>query len=655
MKNSKNNRISKRQMRDSINSKYELSEKNILNMDVEIIKEQWTIINDFLKNGDLQSYEDMQSVIDSLYLLCTETGFLDNRRDFLNKGNGLRGNNGIFGIMKEYIETEYCENSEVKKKGKELLVRTKDINDQFYFLEDDQRPRSELLANMMLLSNSMAHLVDTNDISKMFTEEGQESKIQLKDAFYEIKERCIEELINCKQSGEDIFIEKIIYDGTDAILVAIPGYFEPFCVHLNNVKLNLDEYDSLQYFNYNISKMDMLITTFPLKISEEKDSIIREYMNPYRTDPNELNGIRDRLLWYINTQDRFKEIREGKMKQEPKTVGIKENDMQDKKEVKFKKVTTSPTEPNKDITKKRTRNKRPEKAEKFKEINRVFLESLNEQLGGIIGPTMIDKFLNRASYSFEALINGRLKAIATPFFKDKDLDELQMNKELLKIFIYIRMFSKISMINNSRIDDENSIEVVRNAFGNYETAFEFMQKNKDGNLSYDDMQKGITKYIESREERESEEKQFNETQDVEEIGVEEFKTEDGEMEKEDNSNFENEEQIFKKLKGVTESIVGAKEIKSLAKDSIEVLKRRKKEIEQLIKQNEDQINRVILSGESQETVLEQIKALRELIKEQKALKKEIKRKIKQFKLQKKQAKYDIKESQKLRGESIDRL
>ena len=204
----KNNNLNRR-FDDSIKSEYKISEKDILNMDTETIKEQWKIINDFLEKGDFQSYENLQSAIDSLYLLCAETGFLDKHRDFLNKGNGIRGNNGIFGIMKEYIETEYCNNLELKKKVKDLLVQPKDIDEQFYFSEDNQRPRSELLANIMLLSNSMAHLVDTNDISKKFIEEGQESKIQLKNVFYEIKKRCMEELINCKLSGENIFIEKI--------------------------------------------------------------------------------------------------------------------------------------------------------------------------------------------------------------------------------------------------------------------------------------------------------------------------------------------------------------------------------------------------------------------------------------------------------------
>ena len=50
----KNNNLNRR-FDDSIKSKYKISEKDILNMDTETIKEQWKIINDFLEKGDFQS------------------------------------------------------------------------------------------------------------------------------------------------------------------------------------------------------------------------------------------------------------------------------------------------------------------------------------------------------------------------------------------------------------------------------------------------------------------------------------------------------------------------------------------------------------------------------------------------------------------------
>ena len=490
----------------------------------------------------------------------------------------------------------------------------------------------------MFLANTMAHLVEENHLGRLFTKEIGEKKV--KNTFMKIKAFCIKELIKCRKNGEIILIEKVkeIYSDTDVYYIAIPGYLEPFGVHTNSIKTINEQFDELDFYDYKISKMDNLHTVFPLKVLTEKEKIIRKYMDPRIAQPYELEKIRDRLLWYLKTQDRFEEIKRGKreMKEE-----------QDKKT---------------------TRNRKPEKAEKFKEINRDFLERLNEQLGGVIGPTMMDKFLNRASYSFEDFINKKLKAIANPFLEDKDLDESQMNKELLKIFIYIRMFSKISMIKNSRIDDENSIELVKEALKNYEKAFEFMQNNKDKNLSYEDMKKNIQNYLENKEVvKEEFEPELEEQQEYESKGnkpkleeQEDYEAEESEPKSEGQQITESQEQNdvnpdWDELKKIDESIKDAKEKKANAKKSIDELKEWRYKINDSIKKYEDKIDQLTQSDENKDTIIKAIKELRILIKEQKSLRREIKLEIKRYKLQKQQAKYTIKENRSRKGEIFDRL
>ena len=168
---------------DISNKKYQMSQENILNMNVKVVREQWESIKKNAQNADFGLYEDLKSIMNSLFLLCSETGFLDEGKKVLN--------NGTMGLMRGYIESEYCNNPEIKKKGKQLSLSTTDINNQLDFSTDDSSSRAEILANMMLLSNIMSHLVDENDLEIKFTETGKDKKEKIKRIFREIKDKCI--------------------------------------------------------------------------------------------------------------------------------------------------------------------------------------------------------------------------------------------------------------------------------------------------------------------------------------------------------------------------------------------------------------------------------------------------------------------------------
>ena len=85
------------------------------------------------------------------------------------------------------------------------------------------------------------------------------------------------------------------------------------------------------------------------------------------------------------------------------------------------------------------------------------------------------------------------------------------------------------------------------------------------------------------------------------------------------------------------------------------MKEWKNEIKDSIKKCEDEIDQLTQSDEDKDTIIEYIKELRKLIKEQKSLRREIKLEIKRYKLQKEQAKYTIKENRLRKGEIFDRL
>ena len=97
--------------------KYVLSREDISNIDEDSLKDYWEVIRKFSENMNGKSYEDLQGIMDVLYLLSIETGILDKNVNFLN--------NNIFNNLRSYLQTEYCNNPKVKKHGDKLLLKAK--------------------------------------------------------------------------------------------------------------------------------------------------------------------------------------------------------------------------------------------------------------------------------------------------------------------------------------------------------------------------------------------------------------------------------------------------------------------------------------------------------------------------------------------------
>lgn len=189
----------------------------------------------------------------------------------------------------------------------DIKYSSKDYGKQFTDVRN--REPAEIYANLMYLSNQLAHIFSSENrgIKDKGNKEYNEQIYFLRRAFMNIKDWCVHQIIQEKKNGANIETICVQRDETKygfVFSVILPDYFEPFRVHIPDNLLSPDEMSECssqeQFFDNNLK------TTFPTYVSEEKFKLLEEvYREKYKGTGNRYGESKSRLQWFLSNRSKL--------------------------------------------------------------------------------------------------------------------------------------------------------------------------------------------------------------------------------------------------------------------------------------------------------------------------------------------------------------
>ena len=259
-------------------------------------------IKDELKVDEEYSNEELDALLEDLSYSASE--FIERSFKVFNEGdpkNNSINKDGILGMCKGFLEF-----SNKKEKSDNVLLGYNDLE----IPTTETAQKSEIYANIMYLSNVMAHILKENrtnrESNRNLRAEGLEINKSINDMFA-LKDRCIRELIKCKEQGEklEIFF-RVDEHGRTTFTAVIPDYFEPFSMHINE-NTGLDDETISKYQPTYINMPVGYRPTYPFKVTDAKKELF-DYIYENRED-KDLKRVKPRLEWFYDAQDRIKQLK----------------------------------------------------------------------------------------------------------------------------------------------------------------------------------------------------------------------------------------------------------------------------------------------------------------------------------------------------------
>ena len=276
-------------------------------------------ISDEVKNDEEYSDEELDYLLEDLSYSAGE--YIEKSFKIYNEGDpneNLYSKDGVLGTCQQYMQMNH------REEAKDILLGYNDL--EMCTSEDSQK--SEMYANIMYLSNVMAHILAENRTNlesiKNLKEEGIDINDAIKD-MYALKDRCIREIIKCKENGENLEIFFTYDEGVNQTFTAIiPNYMEPFSMHINK-NTGIDEDTFEKYPPKSIEMLPNYKTIYPFKVTPEKENALK-YI--YRNiEDRDLKRVKSRVKWYFDAQERLREPKtkisfqkEGEIKDEKASI-----------------------------------------------------------------------------------------------------------------------------------------------------------------------------------------------------------------------------------------------------------------------------------------------------------------------------------------------
>ena len=323
----------------------------------------------------------------------------------------------------------------------------KDYSKQFTDIR--QREPAEVYANLMYLSNQLAHVFTVR-------ENGNKAYFDqmsfIRESFMKIKDWCIHKIIDEKRKGANIELvidrKNTSFKYDSVLSVALPTYFEPFRVHIPNNLLSEEEINLCMDDSNKIWRQG-LKTTFPSYISDEKAELLQKIYNEKylkikkgaRVDTNS----RERLKLFLGTRNRI-------LKR--KTI---------------KGATTA-----------RNMQKKSKQVAIQKDNNILFKE-LAQQLNIQFPKYFKNGFLKRTSYSLGD-VHGKIYELSKEILKKHGIKEENMDSEIAKLFIYMKVTEPLSSF--MKLAEQERKDMVEQDAKLYIDGFEFITNNLSIETNY---------------------------------------------------------------------------------------------------------------------------------------------------------------------------
>ena len=389
----------------------------------------------------------------------------------------------------EFLKERWPEDSKIIRITRQKIIEQ--IN------SIDENNNAEIYANLMIISNRIAHyFIENPDLKNI----EKNNKVNATDIFFEIKHGCIKTLHRLRKKNKEMLLLDRI---KEVLLVALPNYFEVFMVHIPEIiRDDLEEYSSCykdmgyKFLNTN-NEIVNRISFFPFYISSDKNHIM-ENLNHYKNSKN-LGLIREKLIWYKNMMIDFEKNKE-------QWNGIPLPSEKDSAAI-LRRIKSKKTKSQDDMGNKKMKNtaksvprstkkafkKTPKKKTTERSINdnKTFWNS--RKIDDIFGEQII-RFLTDVKYSHEEVYNKIMKIMRGTL---KDIIDIDLNNEneMNRFYIYFTVANTTSQIATGTINGEKLDEILMNASIYYTKGWEFFEKHKNENISMRRMKQALKEYV----------------------------------------------------------------------------------------------------------------------------------------------------------------
>jgi len=398
------------------------------------------------------STETLLRILPNLTDILSDIGHFEQKITYMNDGADVKSS----GMLLQFANR--AKDKFDKESEKIFIHRSKQISYQYDF-ESRDFERSELLANIAYLANTIAHRIehcirkqrfDKSD-DDYFKEKCRNSGLpehtmsDLQQAFYSLKNDCIKELLECQKNGENVKITSF-YDRkarTKAAYVCLPGYFEPFVFHYSEREVKgIPEVQVCPFKDK---------TTFNFKVTPEQREIFEWLGDNYWG----LN--RSRIDWYLQNQSEFEGPQLSDSTGETEELQQNKPFQQDNKQMSNGKTT------------------------KWKS-NEEFIQMAQEKIGITFNQEQKEQLLNRtASINFDK-IYARIKAEICENLKGMEIKPEDMDVEALKCLLWLKLSYGLSGINNGTVNGNELTDRIVDSVLTYQDAFDYLQKNPNATI-----------------------------------------------------------------------------------------------------------------------------------------------------------------------------
>ena len=381
----------------------------------------------------------------------------------------------------EFYRTDILllQNKDISSRESEMKYTAKDNEYQYY---SNNISKVEIFANAAWLSNKLAHFFEKIQKSKWLF--ATKKQLDLQKSLMRIKDFCIHRVIAEKQLGADVEIN--VFDDFNltsenrfhqVFSISLPHYLQPIMLHFPSDELSSDERKACSDEIMNNIYQDGVSAIFPLKLTPEKEELLSYLMkNVYNNRTNQLPPHIARLKWFFaNNLDR-------------------------------KNILNKPTT----LEKGRTLKEKENLSKLFKE-NTIFLEELSKDLGIEFPNYFLDKLLLKSKYSFSAFMN-KIDPYARKVLRDKGISEENLDIELKKLFIHMKVMKPVSTLRLEKSDGTNIKAAIDDSADKYKLTFDFIKENLSNFRDYQSMKIALNRQIKKQEVLDKEELKRQEIQ-----------------------------------------------------------------------------------------------------------------------------------------------
>ena len=387
-------------------------------------------------------YGVSDELLKSLYDFLDNCGFFDNFISSVNEEPDSA-------IKQIHTYLSDSSNAQINARKDDILLQKQELIEQFK--PENQTSNSEILANIIQMSNFVIRLVSSN--KKWFGEIFQKEELSYSHLIKinkKLRAACMNEILNCKKEGENISIEHRdkLADSSGSFLFYIHDkqYFEPFFCPDNGVKigtLDKSQYTTLGYVKVKRDgEVCPLYLSMPFKVSESKKKILRYIID--NMGDKDLSGTIavSKTVWFAGQENICQKH------EKENTANIK------------------------------TRTEPLTEGELIQQKNKAFWKLIYKEISGEeIYNSLFNILTWRTSYEVQETYK-RIKNDMIFALEAHGIPQDKMDVETYKLFLYLKLVTPMSQINAKQFSESKVAEMINKAASEYDIAIDFIINNE---------------------------------------------------------------------------------------------------------------------------------------------------------------------------------